>query len=55
MSRQEKIELVAGTSSHSVKFITEMVEGNDARLDRMVMIAKAQIGENLDEAVATMA
>lgn len=54
MTRQEKIELVAGTSSHSVKFITEMVEDNDQRLERMVMIAKAQIGDNLDEAVATM-
>jgi len=50
MTREQKIEMVAGTSSHSVGFISELTKGNDSLLDSMVVVAKEQITGQVSEA-----
>jgi len=56
MDREQKIELVAGTTNHSVSFITGLVKDNDRMLENMVLIAKSKIeGEIKDELFETLA
>lgn len=49
MTRQEKIEMVAGTSNHSAKFIEELTADNERLLENLVVVAKAQIANDANE------
>ncbi|WP_164511402.1 MULTISPECIES: hypothetical protein [Levilactobacillus] len=56
MTRQEKIEMVAGTSNHPAKFIEELTADNDQLLENLVVVAKAQIAnETADQVFEAMA
>ncbi|WP_164878568.1 hypothetical protein [Levilactobacillus brevis] len=49
MTRQEKIEMVAGTSGRTVNFIEELTADNDQLLENLVVVAKAQIANDANE------
>ena len=56
MTRQEKIEMVAGTSGHTVNFIEALTEDNESLLNNMVTVAKSEIAnETAEQAFETMA
>lgn len=50
MTREQKIDMVAGTTGHSASFINELTKGNDSLLDNMVVVAKEQITGQVSEA-----
>lgn len=43
MTREQKIEMVAGTSRHTVSFIEALVANNDWLLEQLVDIAFTRI------------
>lgn len=49
MTREQKIEMVAGTTGHTFSEVAAMVDGNDRQLERMFLIAKATINQQIDE------
>lgn len=56
MTRQEKVEMVAGTSGHTIRFIEALTKDNESLLNDMVTVAKLEIAnETADQVFEAMA